>query len=106
MNIGLKMKFEKEKKKKKTSAGSLSAQMAKRPIKATAPAHSSPLLFFFFSRSADDRGPPVSLSPSLSFLLPPAAHPSPRRSAIPAAPGRLPTFLSSPHSQLRQSSTP
>jgi hypothetical protein len=48
MNFGLKMKFEKEKeKKKKTSAGSLSAQMSKRPIKPPAPAHSSPLPLFF-----------------------------------------------------------
>jgi hypothetical protein len=63
MNFGLKMKFEKRKRKKgKTSAGSLSAQMAKRPIKPPAPGHSSPLpLFFFFPRVADDWGPPVSL---------------------------------------------
>jgi hypothetical protein len=106
MKNGLEMKFEKEKGKKRNSASFLSAQMAQAAHQATPRRPTSPPLFFFFPRSADIRGPPVSLPSPLSFLLPPAGHPSRRRRAIPAAPGHLPTFLSSPRSQLRQSSTP
>jgi hypothetical protein len=108
MKNGLKMKFEKEKEKKerRNSVGFLLAQMAQAAHQAS---RAGPLLSsspFLFPRGADIRGPPVSLSPSLSFLLPIAIQPSRRRRAIPAAPGRLPTFLSSPRSQLRQSNTP
>jgi hypothetical protein len=106
MKNGLAMKFEKEKKKKRNSADFLSAQMAQAAHQATPRRPTSPLLLFFFPCGANIRGPPVSLPSPLSFLLPPAAHPSRRRRAIPAAPGRLPTFLSSPRSQLRQSNTP
>jgi hypothetical protein len=107
MNIGLKMKFEKEKEKKRKENQrrlpfSLDGQAAHQASRAGPLLSSSP---FFFSRGADDRSPPVILSPSLSFLLPPAAHPGRRRRAIPTAPGRLPTFLSSPRGQLRQSNT-
>jgi hypothetical protein len=97
MNIGLKMKFEKEK-EKRNSAGFLSAQMAPAAHQATPRWPTSPLLFFFFPRGADIRGPPVGLPSPLSFLLPLAIQSSQRRRAIPAVPGRLPTFLSSPRS--------
>jgi hypothetical protein len=104
MKNGLKMKFEKE--KKKNSAGFLSAQTAQAAHQASPRRPTSPLLLFFFPRGADIRGPPVSLPSPLSFLLPLAIQPSRRRRAIPAAPGRLPTFLSSPRSQLRQLTFP
>jgi hypothetical protein len=60
MKNGLKMEFEKE--KKETSAGhpfspggpSGPSSLPRRPT-------SSLLLFFFFPRGADDRGPPVNL---------------------------------------------
>jgi hypothetical protein len=103
MKNGLKMKFEKEKEKKENSAGfPFSPDGPSGPSSLPAPAHLSPSLFLFH-RDADIRGPPVSLPFPLSFLLPLATQPSRRRRAIPAAPGRLPTFLSSPRSQLRQS---
>jgi hypothetical protein len=64
------------------------------------PSPSSP---FLFPADADDRAPPVSLSPSPSCLLShSAAQPTQRRRAIPAAPRHFPSF--SPHQagQLRQ----
>jgi hypothetical protein len=106
MNIGLKMKFEKEKEKKRRNQHRPPFQ-PKRPIK---PPRAGPLpLFslFFFSPAALTTGARLSASPSpLSFLLPPTVHPSQRRRAIPTAPGRLPTFLSSHRSQLRQLTFP
>jgi hypothetical protein len=107
MNFGLKMEFEKEKEKKETSTGHpFSPGGPSGPSSHPATAHfpSSPFSFF---PAALTTGARLSASPSpLSFHLPPVAYQSWRRHAIPTAPGRLPTFLSSPRSQLRQSSTP
>jgi hypothetical protein len=105
MKNGLKMEFEKEKKEETSAGHPFSPGGPSGPSNHPVPAHFSPLLLFFFP-AALTTGARLSASSSpLSFLLPPAAYPSRRRRAIPAAPGRLPTFLSSPRSQLRQSST-
>jgi hypothetical protein len=105
MKNGLKMEFEKEKgKKRENSAGypfgpSGPSTSPRRPT--------SPLLFFFFPRGADIRGPPISLSPSPSFLLLHlAAQPIRRRRAIPAAPRHFPSFPPYQAGQLRQLTFP
>jgi hypothetical protein len=107
MKNGLKMKLKKKKKKKKTSPAPLSAQTAQRPVGQHPRWPTSPPLLFLFPRDADAWAPHVSLPFPLSFLLPSlAAQLTRRRRAIPAAPGRLPTFPSSLRSQLRQSNPP
>jgi hypothetical protein len=98
--------LKKKRKKEKQRWFPFQPRWPKRPIK---PPRAGPLLLFSFSFSpaALTSGARLSASPSpLSFLLRLAIQPSRRRRAIPAAPGRLPTFLSSPRSQLRQSNPP
>jgi hypothetical protein len=103
MKNDLKMKFEKKEKKNKTRSGSLSAQAAQ-PASRAGPPSPSP---FSFYPAAPTAGAHLSASP-LPFLSSSSRRPlpEPRRRAIPAAPGRLPAFLSSLCDHLRQLTFP
>jgi hypothetical protein len=110
LNLKRKVCFKKSlKKKRKKEKAYLLTFRPSQACRPTKPSRSSPPNRppFLFPADADTWAPPVSLSPSPSFLLLHlAAQPTRRRRAIPATPRHFPSFPPHQAGQLRQLTFP